>query len=99
MIESLQKAGLVKDAITSYKLSRLSDGKNDGEITFGYLDPSKYQASTLVTVDNVSPQGFWQASIEGVNIGGTDMGWTNRSAILDTGTVCISNIYPLPFID
>ena len=33
-VESLAQNGLIEDAITSYKLSRLSDGKNDGEITF-----------------------------------------------------------------
>ena len=35
-IESLAQAGLVTDAIVSYKISRLADNKNDGEITFGY---------------------------------------------------------------
>ena len=34
-IEAMAKAGLVNDAITSYKISRLADNKNDGEITFG----------------------------------------------------------------
>jgi hypothetical protein len=34
-IEALAKQGLVTNAITSYKISRLADGKNDGEITFG----------------------------------------------------------------
>lgn len=35
-VEALAKAGLVTDAIVSYKISRLADNKNDGEITFGY---------------------------------------------------------------
>jgi hypothetical protein len=36
-IEALAAAGLVKFAITSYKLGRLGDGVNDGEITFGFV--------------------------------------------------------------
>jgi hypothetical protein len=36
-VEKLKAQGLVKEAITSYKLGRLADGKNDGEITFGGL--------------------------------------------------------------
>ena len=35
-IEALAAAGLVPAAITSYKISRVADNKNDGEITFGY---------------------------------------------------------------
>lgn len=34
-IEALAKNGLIANAITSYKISRHADGKNDGEITFG----------------------------------------------------------------
>lgn len=40
-IEALAKQGLVKAAITSYKISRVADGKNDGEITFGYASIPK----------------------------------------------------------
>jgi hypothetical protein len=35
--EALAKAGLIDKAIVSYKISRLADNKNDGEITFGYV--------------------------------------------------------------
>jgi hypothetical protein len=34
-IEALVAQGLIKDPVVSYKLSRLADNKNDGEITFG----------------------------------------------------------------
>lgn len=36
-IEVLASAGFVSSAIVSYKLSRLADNKNDGEITFGFV--------------------------------------------------------------
>lgn len=88
-VEALAKAGLIDDAITSYKISRLADNLNDGEITFGALDASKFDASTLVTFDNVSQDGFWEGAMDSVSVDGTDVGLTGRSAILDTGTTLI----------
>ncbi|EPT01339.1 hypothetical protein FOMPIDRAFT_1023268 [Fomitopsis schrenkii] len=87
--ESLAKQGLIDEAIASFKISRLSDEKNDGEVTFGGLDASKFDASTLVTVDNVSEDGFWEAAMDGVSADGQDLGLQGRSAILDTGTTLI----------
>ncbi|KAG5645562.1 hypothetical protein DXG03_005838 [Asterophora parasitica] len=88
-IEALAKAGLVQDAITSYKISRLADNKNDGEITFGGLDDTKFDSQTLVTLDNVSTQGFWEGALDAVSVDGTDVGLQGRTAILDTGTTLI----------
>ena len=87
-VESLAKNGLISEAITSYKISRVSDGLNDGEITFGGLDQSKFDANSLVTVDNVNPQGFWEAAFT-VSAGGMDLGLNGRTGILDTGTTLI----------
>lgn len=92
LVEALQKAGHIKDAITSYKIPRLADGKNDGEMTLGAMNPAKYDPQTLVTVPNVNPLGFWEATIGGVKVNGKDMGWKNRSAIMDTGTVSTRSI-------
>ena len=58
-------------------------------MTFGGLDASKFDASTLVTVDNVSQDGFWEAAMDGVSADGQDLGLQGRSAILDTGTTLI----------
>ncbi|EEB94494.1 hypothetical protein MPER_06681, partial [Moniliophthora perniciosa FA553] len=55
-IEALAKQGLVQEAITSYKIPRAANNKNDGEITFwcmhSGLDQTKFDPATLVTVDN-----------------------------------------------
>jgi len=85
-VESLAQQGLISDAITAYKISRTADNKNDGEITFGAPDPTKFDPATLVTVDNVSQQGFWEAAVDAVTVNGKDLGLQNRTAILDTGT-------------
>jgi len=87
-VESLAQAGLIQDAITSYKISRLSDGKNDGEITFGGLDASKFDASTLTTFNNVNKNGFWEGAVS-FSVDGQDLGLQGRTAILDTGTTLI----------
>jgi len=88
-IESLAKAGTVQKAITSYKISRLSDQKNDGEITFGGVDSTKFDVNTLVTIKNVNTQGFWEAPMV-ATVNGKSAGLEQgRTAILDTGTTLV----------
>ena len=88
-IESLAVQGSVPAAIVSYKISRLADKKNDGEITFGGLDPKKFDQSTLVTLNNINTQGFWEANLDAVTVNGADTGLRTRTAILDTGTTLL----------
>jgi len=88
-IESLASAGLVSDAIVSYKIPRLSDQKNDGEITFGGLDATKFKANTLVSIPLASTTGFWEGNLDDISVDGTSLGLNGRTAILDTGTTLI----------
>lgn len=88
-VDSLADAGLIADAIVSFKISRLADNKNDGEITFGGLDDTKFDSKTLVTVPNVNQQGFWEAALDAATVDGKDTGLTGRTAILDTGTTLL----------
>jgi hypothetical protein len=88
-VESLASQGLIADAITSYKISRAADNKNDGEITFGALDTTKFDPATLTTIPNVNTQGFWEGAIDAVTVDGQDAGLQGRTAILDTGTTLI----------
>lgn len=87
VVEKLRSENAIKDTITSYKLSRRADSKNDGEITFGGMDTTKYLKKSLVTIPNASPFGFWEANMGSVRINGKQMVQRNRSAIFDTGTV------------
>ena len=87
-VESLAKQGSIKEAITSYKIPRLSDGLNDGEITFGGLDQSKFDPKTLVTISNINQQGYWEAGFT-VSVNGKDLGLEGRTGILDTGTTLL----------
>jgi len=85
-VEALAKNGLISDAIVSYKLGRVRDNDNGGEITFGALDTTKFDSTTLVTLPNVNVQGFWEADLNDTAVGGQSLGLQGRSAILDTGT-------------
>jgi len=87
--ESLAQAGQIKEAIVSFKISRLADQKNDGEVTFGGLDTSKFDQNTLVTLNNVNQNGFWEAGLDAVSVDGNDLGLKGRTAILDTGTTSL----------
>jgi len=88
-VEALASNGLISSAITSFKISRLADQLNDGEVTFGGLDTSKFNASTLVTFPNVNKLGFWEGAMDAITVNGKDSGMTGRTAILDTGTTLI----------
>ncbi|KAJ6496476.1 aspartic peptidase A1 [Mycena vitilis] len=88
-VESLATAGLIPAAITSYKISRASDGKNDGEITFGDIDQSKFDPATIVVTPNVNTQGFWESAVDAFTVDGKDAGLAPRTAIMDTGTTLI----------
>ena len=88
-IEAMANEGLIKEAITSYKISRAADKENDGQITFGGLDDTHFDGDSLVTLDNVSEEGFWEANIGALSVDGVNMKLEARTAILDTGTTVI----------
>ena len=85
-VESLAKQGLIKEAITLYKISRLSDGINDGEITFRGLDKSKFDPKTLISMSNVNEDGFWEAGFTAASVNDKDLGFEGRTTIFDTGS-------------
>jgi len=90
LLEALRDAGEIDEATVSYKIPRLADQQNsgtEGEMTIGGLNPTRYNPQTLVTMKNVNLSGFWEVPMDGINVNGYDMGWTNRTVVLDTGTV------------
>jgi hypothetical protein len=88
-IESLAAANLVAAPIMGFKIPRLADNLNDGEITFGGLDTAAFDGSTLIDIPNVSTTGFWEGAMDAVSVDGNDLGLQGRTAILDTGTTLI----------
>jgi hypothetical protein len=88
-VEALAANKLIQSPITSFKIPRLSDQLNDGEVTFGGLDPTKFVANTLVTIPNANTAGFWEGAMDAITVNGASTGLTGRTAILDTGTTLI----------
>lgn len=85
IIEALAKTKLVPSANMGYKLSRLDDKKNDGVITFGGFDESKFDKNEQVKLNNLD-DGFWVANMDGASVDKKDVKCDDRPAILDTGT-------------
>lgn len=56
-------------------------------MTLGGMNPARYDAKSTVTVKNLNKLGFWETPINEVKIDGKPTGWTNRTGVLDTGTV------------
>ncbi|KAK0548188.1 hypothetical protein OC846_004578 [Tilletia horrida] len=87
-IDALFASGQVSAPVMGYRLGRVADGHNDGEVTFGGVDRLRFKGN-LIEVDNVSKQGFWEAAMDAVSFNGKDLGLKGRTAILDTGTTLI----------
>lgn len=88
-VESLAANKLIQSPVTSFKIPRIADQLNDGEVTFGGLDATKFVANTLVTIPNVNALGFWEGAMDAITVNGANAGLTGRTAILDTGTTLI----------
>jgi hypothetical protein len=87
-VESLAKVGLIDGANVLFKLARLADQKNDGEVTFGGLDVAKFNPATAVTLNNLNKQGHWEASLDAATVDGKDLGFTGRTVILTLVPPC-----------
>ncbi|KAJ7671614.1 acid protease [Mycena polygramma] len=92
-VQALANAGFIDAAITSYRLPRFADHSNNGEITFGGLDDTKFDPSTLVTLnsttDNGNDPGFWFAAMDGVSVDGEDVQVASQIGLMDTGTTLL----------
>ncbi len=88
LLHALQQAKLISAPIVSYRIPRSADGKNDGVMTIGGMDSRFFDSKTLVRQKNTNPFGFWGVAVDGIKVAHNDMRWSNRTIILDTGTVC-----------
>ncbi|KIY43780.1 acid protease, partial [Fistulina hepatica ATCC 64428] len=97
LVDALYDHGLIDQPIVSYKIPRLADAMNDGEVTFGQLDTCKFDEMSLVSVKNIDPRGHWEVPIDAITIASWDMGWHDRTAVIDTGTTLV--VVPQPDAD
>ncbi|KAJ6570186.1 acid protease [Mycena vulgaris] len=87
-VQALANAGLIDAAITSYRLPRLLDHTNNGEVTFGGLDETKFDRSSLVTIKTTNSD-FWIANFSGVTVNGASVAIAGNIALMDTGTTLL----------
>ncbi|KAJ7903961.1 aspartic peptidase domain-containing protein, partial [Mycena leptocephala] len=90
-VQTLKNTGFIDAAITSYRLPRAIDDINNGEITFGGLDYTKLDSSTLVTVEAMNDDTcFWLTQLGGVSVDGEMVALSaSRTALMDTGTTLL----------
>ncbi|KAF7327531.1 Acid protease [Mycena kentingensis (nom. inval.)] len=89
-VVALRDLGFFEAAITSYRLPRVLDNNPAiGSITFGGLDPSRFDASTQVSIKASDDVGFWIIPLEGVNVAGQSVTLTSTQALMDTGTTLL----------
>ncbi|KAJ7671632.1 acid protease [Mycena polygramma] len=88
-VQALHNARYIDAAITSYRLPRSADHSNDGEVTFGGLDETKFDPSTLVTLNATTDdkgESFWFAALDGVSVDGEDVEIASNVSLMDTGS-------------
>lgn len=85
LMEIMASQKLLKANLFGVHLSRSGDGTNDGQITFGALDSSKFSGDISYT-DGVSADGLWEIPVDGAGVDGQSLGLTGKTAIIDTGT-------------
>lgn len=92
VISILHDQKLIDKKIVSINLGLSRDPKDEGSVTFGGLDDSKYTGS--VTYTNVTTQSgsemLWTIPMDGLYVGGSKVDFGgDRNAIIDTGTTLI----------
>lgn len=84
-MDVIENAGLLESNIVGFSLSRGDDGGKDGSITFGGVDEDKMSGNVTYS-DTVPSSNRWSIPVDDVTVDGTACNFTDRSAIIDTGT-------------
>ncbi|OBT56337.1 hypothetical protein VE04_02447 [Pseudogymnoascus sp. 24MN13] len=84
-VDTLMEKNLLEKNIFSVNIYRASDLANNGEITFGGVDASKYTGEITYT-DITAPGASWVIPVGEAGFNGKDSGLKGRNAIIDTGT-------------
>lgn len=94
--DDLATQGQIKQKLFGVHLSRNADGTNDGEITFGSTDATKFTGniafanvlSGAAATAGGGEAGLWQVNMDGASVDGTNV-VGGRQAIIDTGTTLV----------
>ncbi|PTB37298.1 hypothetical protein M441DRAFT_30464 [Trichoderma asperellum CBS 433.97] len=83
-LSALGGAGLLDKSIFSVALSRASDGYNDGEVTFGATNPSRYTGA--ITYTSIPEGTDWSIPLDDMSYNGKKGNVGGINAYIDTGT-------------
>ncbi|KKA27605.1 hypothetical protein TD95_005437 [Thielaviopsis punctulata] len=76
----------ITEKVFSVFLARASSGVNNGELTLGGINPSRYTGAITYTDLESASSGDWSIPMDSVSIGGKDVGISSRTGYIDTGT-------------
>lgn len=85
-LQTLVSSKQLKSNLFAVDLNRASDGTNNGEISFGAVDTSKFEGTLNYNAVATSADGEWAISMDNAGVGGDLAGITGRLAYIDTGT-------------
>jgi len=80
--------GAVSQPMFGFHLSRAAYKKNDGELTLGGVDNTKFKGNIAFT-PVVSKAGFWEVALNDVSVDGKALKLDGRTAVIDTGTTLV----------
>ncbi|CAG8565381.1 12377_t:CDS:1 [Ambispora leptoticha] len=77
----------VKDSVFGFFLGRQKDGSNS-QLTLGGVDSSKFTGQ-LKYNKLVNSVGFWEIALDDASVNGKPLGFSKKTAIIDTGTTLL----------
>jgi cathepsin D len=77
---------LLGSNVVGFSLSRAADDPKDGEVNFGTIDTTKFDGNISYTATN---QDTWTIALDDVYVNDQAVGFTGKSATIDTGTTYI----------
>lgn len=84
-MDVVAKQKLLSSNIVSFSLSRGSAKVQDGSVTFGGVDDSKYKGEIKYT-NTVGSKDHWKIPLDDATVDGSACGFSGKSAFIDTGT-------------
>ncbi|KIX95269.1 uncharacterized protein Z520_09186 [Fonsecaea multimorphosa CBS 102226] len=84
IMQVLNNNGQLAANVLGIHLQRSSDGTNDGQITFGGIDSSKF--SGKLSYSKTINTNSWQIAAGDAGVDGKSVGFQSKTAMIDTGT-------------
>jgi len=87
IMDVLSADKLIASNTIGVHIHRAEDGTKDGEIVFGGIDTDKFSGTLSYT--KTSNDDAWEIPVQDMLVNGQSCNFTNRTAIIDTGTTFI----------